>query len=342
MTDNIIFTDHPAADLDQFISQNRYSKIGIIVDDNTGRHCLPLLKTAGYPVCTIPNGEEYKNLQTCQSIWNFLTDQHFDRHSLVIIVGGGVLGDMAGFCAATYKRGVDFILIPTTLLSQVDASIGGKLGIDFNHFKNHIGLFQTPGATIISPVFLKTLPDVELKSGFAEIIKHNLISKNNFWDELKSKEFSRLDLTRLIRHSISVKSEIVNTDPTEKGLRKILNAGHTIGHAIETHLLMTGRKIAHGEAVAAGLLTESFLAHRSGLLAQVEFDQITTLIRSTYSKLGLTDDDDLPIAALTLQDKKNSNGKIKCVLLEKIGQARWDCEIALEDVKDALLYYRNG
>ncbi|HYC84050.1 MAG TPA: 3-dehydroquinate synthase family protein, partial [Chryseosolibacter sp.] len=256
MPDNIAFSSNPAADLASFLREKKYSKISVLLDTKTAEFCYPEIQHAlpAHHTITVKDGEELKNLQTCEYIWKAMTDAQMDRHSVLIVVGGGVLGDMGGFCASTYKRGIDFILIPTTLLSQVDASIGGKLGIDFNNYKNHIGTFQVPVLTILFSGFLTTLPFHETRSGFAEIVKHILIDDAAMWDRLRMKSLEEQPWDVLIRHSVQFKLRVVTEDPRENGLRKILNAGHTIGHAIETHLLSSGRKIMHGEAVAAGLI----------------------------------------------------------------------------------------
>src|SRR5688572_2096426 len=190
MTDNIHFSTDPATDLkDFFLQRKAYSKVAVLVDEHTAEYCYPLIRTAlpTHATIMVPSGEEYKNLTTCETIWKKMTEFNMDRHSLLVILGGGVLGDMGGFCAATYKRGIDFALIPTTLLAQVDASIGGKLGVDFQHFKNHIGVFQVPAFTLVHDGFLKTLPKHELRSGFAEVIKHALISDKSVWQEISSR-----------------------------------------------------------------------------------------------------------------------------------------------------------
>lgn len=342
MPDNILFADSPSKDLQTFLKTKNYSRVAVISDTNTARHCYPLIKDGlgDHLSFTVPSGEEHKNLQTCEAIWQFMTDQQFDRHSLLIILGGGVLGDMGGFCAATFKRGIDFLLIPTTLLSQVDASIGGKLGIDFNNFKNHIGVFQLPVLTMLHAGFLNTLSFEEKRSGFAEIVKHTLISDKEMWSVVKSRSISEQDWKTLIKHSVEFKARVVAEDPKEKGLRKILNAGHTIGHAIETHLLNTGRKIMHGEAVAAGLITEAYLATKRNMLDKQDADAINQFILREFGKVPVELSDDEAIAGITLQDKKNKGNKILCVLLQGLGSARWDCEISADEVKEALHFYR--
>ncbi len=344
MNDNILFSADPAGDLKKFLSEKNYSKTAVLTDEHTVRYCYPLLADAFriHENIEVPSGEEHKNLATCELIWAKMTEQALDRHSVLIIVGGGVLGDMGGFCAATYKRGIDFVLIPTTLLSQVDASIGGKLGIDFRHFKNHIGVFQTPVFTLLHSGFLKTLPDPEKRSGFAEVIKHALIADAAAWRKIKDRPFAEQPWEVLLPHSVQVKLKVVTEDPYEKGLRKILNAGHTIGHAVETYLLQTNRKILHGEAVAAGLVCEAFLAREKNMLQKAEFEEITGYILSVFGKVPLAAGEEEKIATLTAQDKKNKENKILCVLLEGIGKARWDCEIRPEEVKRALSFYRSA
>jgi len=341
LPDNILFSANPGQDLREFVAQKNYSRIGILVDENTLKHCYPLIADylpAHFTIET-KSGESEKNLETCASIWTAMTDNTLDRHSCIIVLGGGVLGDMGGFCASTYKRGIDFILVPTTLLAQADSSIGGKLGIDFKHFKNHIGVFQHPSLTILHIGFLKSLPQAELRSGFAEIIKHSLITDKNLWDEIRRKPLADQNWDALIRHSVQFKARVTTEDPTEKGLRKILNAGHTIGHALETYLLNSGTPVLHGEAVAVGLVAEGFIATRRGLLSSEDFQNISTYICSVYGKVVFDSDELNPIGAIVLQDKKNKENRILCVLLNGIGDAKWDCEISLDEVKGALTFY---
>jgi 3-dehydroquinate synthase len=342
MADNLCFSNNPADDLSRFLSQKKYSKLVLLVDENTKKHCYPLLQSALPDIAIIEvfSGEENKTLQTCELIWQAMTDQQLDRHAAMIVLGGGVLGDMGGFCAATYKRGIDFMLIPTTLLSQVDASIGGKLGVDFNSFKNHIGAFQIPAFTLLFSGFLKTLPALEIRSGYAEVIKHTLIADQTMWDIIKAKPLAGQNWDELIRHSVEIKSKVVKDDPKENGLRKILNAGHTIGHAIESYLLNSGRKVMHGEAIAAGLIAESYIASQRNFITPQSLDEIVRHILLIFGKLEFFSEEDDSIAQLTLQDKKNKGNKVLCVLLEGIGKARWDCEISIDEVKGALSFYR--
>ncbi len=344
MTDNIVFSADPATDLSAFLQRKSYSKVAVLVDENTSEYCYPAISPIlpSHEVIQVPSGEEHKNLSTCEAIWTRMTSNNLDRHSMLIILGGGVLGDMGGFCAATYKRGIDFILIPTTLLSQVDASIGGKLGIDFLHFKNHIGVFQTPAFTILHSGFLKTLPKAEKRSGFAEVIKHSLIADRPVWKEIIKRSIEDQPWSTLLEHSVNVKLNVVRTDPYEKGLRKILNAGHTIGHAVETHLLQNDRKILHGEAVAVGLTCEAFLANEKGMLTKEELREVIEYVLAVFGKVNLTEEDDDSIVELASQDKKNKENRILCVLLDGIGNARWDCEISADEVKRALAFYRSA
>jgi len=341
LPDNILLTQNPVSDLNAFLSKKKYSKIAVLMDENTRKNCYPILKD-GLPehfIIEVKSGEEQKTLETCTHIWQAMTDQALDRHAVLIVLGGGVLGDMGGFCAATYKRGIEFILVGTTLLAQVDASIGGKLAVDFNHFKNHIGVFQLPALTMLYSGFFNTLSRAELRSGFAEVIKHTLISDRAMWEILRQKNLEDQDWDTLIKHSVEYKAYVVTEDPKEKGLRKILNAGHTIGHAIESYLLGINKKVMHGEAIAAGLIAEGFIAIKRGFLDQSSFQQITDYLLKVYGKIELQENQLEEIAALTLQDKKNAGNKILCVLLNGIGSAHLDCEISLTEVKEALSAY---
>lgn len=337
----IVIRQEPNALITDFFARGGYSQIAVLADENTALHCYPLIQKnlPAHQLLTIAAGEEQKNLETCTQVWEALTQLRLDRHSLVLIIGGGVIGDLGGFCAATYKRGIDFVLVPTTLLAQSDASVGGKLGIDFMSFKNHIGVFCEPVATLISPAFLKTLPERELRSGFAEVIKHCLISDKAMWDELRKKDLQNQDWETLLAHSVDFKRGVVATDPKEKGLRKILNFGHTIGHAVESYFLESGNRIFHGEAIAAGMIAEAAIAADKNLLKTSERDEITAYIKTVYPAITLPTDRK-PIFDLMLQDKKNKGNKILMALPDGIGKARWDVEVNLEEINASLDFYQ--
>ncbi|MEO9483624.1 MAG: 3-dehydroquinate synthase [Ekhidna sp.] len=316
------------ADLSASIQAINPDKIAVLVDENTKRYCLPELNVTNYLILTIKSGETEKTLATCQSIWSQLTEAGFTRKSLLINLGGGVIGDMGGFIAATYKRGMAFINLPTTLLSQVDASIGGKLGVDFNGLKNHIGLFQEPNKVIIYPQFLKTLPSKELKSGFAEVIKHALIKDEAQWEFLSAQSFDSLRWDEIIPKSIAIKNGIVNQDPREHGLRKILNYGHTIGHAIETHLLKTSAPLLHGEAVALGMILENEVAQKLGVLSSETSEKIRDYLNHIYQFPDILPGYDV-LAGYLKQDKKNDKKGIRFSLLKKAGMCTYD--VLVED-----------
>ena len=339
LPEQILFTTNSGHEIGALVS-GRYEKISVLVDENTRLACYPQIQSQlpNHHLIEVPCGEENKTLQTCQLVWEAMTTSEMDRHSLLIIIGGGVLGDMGGFCAATYKRGIDFILVPTTLLSQVDASIGGKLGIDFNHYKNHIGIFQQPVSTIVDVGFLKTLSPRELRSGYAEVLKHALIRDKSLWNDLKATPLEDQDWEKLVRRNVSIKAAITEEDPKETGVRKLLNFGHTIGHAIESQALKNS-KILHGEAIAAGMIAEAWIAMTKGILPQEDFDEIRDVIIRTYGKISISIEEIDAIAGLTVQDKKNQGNKILCVLPKRIGDAAIDCEISPEEVKESIHYY---
>ena len=327
--------------LSGFLKDLSFTQLAVLVDANTRQLCYPLIESVlpNHQVIEVSAGEGSKNLTTCTHIWQQFTDLQLDRHALVIVIGGGVLGDMGGFCAATYKRGIHFILMPTTLLAQVDASVGGKLGIDFNDYKNHIGLFQEPLATLISPQFLGTLPHRELRSGYAEIIKHCLIADKVKWDEIARKNLDGQNWEELIRHSVHIKQQITEADPREKGLRKTLNFGHTLGHAFETFFLGSAHRLFHGEAIAIGMITESYIAHQKKLLTDSEVQGISQYLLTIFGKIS-TSIDSNRIIALTLQDKKNKGAKVLMALPQGIGKAIWDVEVSEKEMEEAIGYYQ--
>jgi 3-dehydroquinate synthase len=341
----------------EFIKSKKYSQIIVLVDENTNKHCCERLAFKSFlpkhELIEIKSGEEEKNLSTCIQIWQKMTDMELDRKALLINLGGGVIGDMGGFCASTYKRGIDFIQIPTTLLSMVDASVGGKLGIDFsfdnNTFKNHIGVFRVPDAVLVSTEFLKTLPNSELRSGFAEVIKHCLIADADKWKSLvvslQSLNVSDgtlsigIDFEDIVSHSIQIKDKITTEDPTEKGLRKTLNFGHTLGHAVESFYLNTSEKLLHGEAIAVGIICESYLSLKRNLISEEDLKQISEYILSVYGKVIIQNHDLDAIIELTKQDKKNEYSEVQFALIGPIGTCGYGITVEEKEMKEALEYY---
>lgn len=329
--------------LPAFLQSYDFSAVAVIADNHTFRFCYPELKPLlpKHTLIRIKAGEEQKHIATCEMIWDALTRANFDRHGLVLNLGGGVVGDMGGFCAATYKRGIAFAQIPTTLLAQVDASVGGKLGIDFRGYKNHIGVFQLPNAVLIDPSFLQTLPERELRSGFAEIIKHCLIADASMWDEIRRRDLNEQDWPTLVAHSVAVKEKVVTQDPTEKGLRKILNFGHTLGHAVETYFLTQPRKrLLHGEAIAVGMVAEAYIAFHKKMIDETLLTQIEEYMFAVYGNVRLMDEDMDPILSLTLQDKKNRGNQVRMALLDGAGSCAFDISVTGTEMRRGLEFYR--
>jgi 3-dehydroquinate synthase len=318
-------------------------KIAIIVDENTHDHCLEFLITgfealSEAEVIMLPAGEENKVLEVCFQVWETLTEAGFGRHDLLINLGGGMVTDLGGFVASVYKRGLAFINIPTSLLGMVDAAVGGKTGIDFAAYKNQIGTFATAHATYIDTGFLHTLPSHEWTNGFAELLKHALISDAALWEELIQIENIPLELrSETIQQGVQIKAKIVAQDPTENGLRKILNFGHTIGHALESYYLNTATPLAHGHAVAIGMLLEARLSVEQATLSKTEFQAIEKYIKQTY-QLQIPNNAE-GLWALMQQDKKNVNGEVRICLLAEIGNCLFDQKLTFEDFKDALAHY---
>ena len=323
--------------------KDNYSSYTVLVDENTRRDCYPLIKDSlpVHSVMEINSGEENKNLTTCVDIWTYLTTNEVDRSAILINLGGGVIGDMGGFSASCYKRGIDFINIPTTLLAQVDASVGGKLGIDFNGYKNHIGLFTEPEAVLIDPIFLETLPHKELLSGFAEIIKHGLIADRSYWNKAKSLPITPENAGLLIHESVEIKKNVVSSDFKEAGKRKLLNFGHTIGHAIESFFMESPdhERLLHGEAIAIGMIAEAWLSMKYGSLSGEELKEISTYLLALYGKVVIEEKYFDEIMGRMSQDKKNKDNKLLFTLLEQIGVGIWDVDVTYEDAEKAIQYY---
>lgn len=318
----------------------------ILVDENVHDHCLEYLITS-FPalqeaeVMLLPAGEENKVMEVCFQVWEAMSEYGVVRSDLVINLGGGVVTDMGGFIASVFKRGLPFIHIPTSLLAMVDASIGGKTGIDLGSFKNQLGTFTHPEAIYIDPIFLKTLPERELISGYAEMLKHALISNKTQWKLLKQLDpIKLLDspyFTDIIATSVETKVHVVKTDFRESGPRKILNFGHTIGHAIEGFCLQI-EPVSHGHAVAIGMIAESFLSYKHKLISERELLEITNYLTQLYDYIPLADDDKTVVLELMKNDKKNSQADIRCVLLDGIGSSKFDIAITPQEAYEGLLY----
>jgi 3-dehydroquinate synthase len=294
-------------------------------------------------IIQLPAGEENKALDICQHVWSALSEYEIGRNDLIINFGGGVITDMGGFIAATVKRGLSFINVPSTLLSQVDASVGGKTGVDLGPYKNQIGVFADADFVFIDARYLTTLPSIELESGYAEMLKHGLIADASYWEKLKSIDPTSNSeaLLETIHHSVAIKRQIVLEDHLEKGERKNLNFGHTIGHAIEGYCLASDTIIPHGYAVAWGMLAESFISVKMNLLNQFDFEEINATIRNGYPRLEIAISAIDQIKPLLLNDKKNVNGEIAFTLLTAIGNAIYNQKVEDHLVSEALEFILN-
>ena len=333
--------------LDKLIQENGYSSVFVMIDSNTEEYCLPVFKnrvseSLDFEIICIPPGEEFKTIESCQKVWQNLSDKGADRKSLMINLGGGVITDMGGFIGSTFKRGIDFINIPTTLLSMVDASIGGKTGIDFGNLKNQIGVIVDPKLVIIESDFLKTLPFKDYRSGYSEMLKHGLINDKKYWNTLSNiLKTNPDDILPLIYKSIEIKNKIVIDDPYEQNLRKVLNFGHTIGHAIESYFIKSYHldKLTHGEAIAIGMIIESSISVEKCSLSQSEADQIKHVFNSIFSKVKIDSSDQENIISLLKFDKKNSHGNVNFVLLKSIGVPMIDLKVTPEQINKGFLFY---
>jgi len=315
-----------------WIRQQAYSNVFVITDENVAG------MTPGFPKETgvrVPAGEIHKTLASCEHIWSAMFAASLDRKALVVNLGGGVVGDMGGFCAATFKRGVDFVQIPTTLLSMTDAAIGGKLAIDFQGIKNSVGVFKNPVAVFADPVFLHTLPERELRSGFAEVIKHARIGDPFLWDTIRAQSglpgFNWADILRL---SIAVKVRIVEEDPLEQGLRTLLNFGHTIGHALESYFLETDSPLTHGEAIAIGMICEALPS-----AGQAVPNDLIDVIGRFFPHRAVPESAFPELWRLMQQDKKNASGAVRMAVPDAYPYSMKVLELTPEDMARRLLFY---
>ena len=346
----VFYSENAYLELNNFLDRSNHSAIFILVDTNTHNNCLsPFLEkletTKTIEVIEMDAGEEFKHIETCTGIWNALSELGADRKGLMINLGGGVVTDLGGFVAATFKRGIDFINVPTSLLSMVDASVGGKTGVDLGNLKNQIGVITQPEMVLIDSQYLSTLSAVEMRSGLAEILKHGLIANKEYWE--KATELQKLtleDLEELIAESIEIKTRIVEQDPTEQNIRKTLNFGHTLGHAIESYYLSHPKKekLLHGEAIAIGMILALYISTKISNFPEENLKEITKKILELFPKVEITDEDFEKIIELLKFDKKNTHGRINFVLLKDIGDPVMDCTVPNNLIYDALEYYKNA
>lgn len=344
----IHFNENGYESLNSFLSESNYSNLFIIVDNNTEEFCLskflPYLETnLTIEIIEFEAGEPNKNIETCVQLWNVLTELGADRKSLVINLGGGVVTDLGGFVASTFKRGIDFIHIPTTLLAMVDASVGGKNGVDLGNLKNQIGVINVPKMVLIDSQYLDTLSKNEMRSGLAEMLKHGLIYDKSYWEKfLDLKALDSADLDELIYRSVTIKNEIVTEDPTEKNIRKALNFGHTLGHAIESYFLENENKttLLHGEAIAIGMILESYISLKKDLINLEEYKQIKSTIKAIYDAVVFEENDIAPILDLLIHDKKNEYGNIQFALINGIGKIKINQSVENELILKAFEDYK--
>jgi 3-dehydroquinate synthase len=333
--------------LKRFLRAKKYQTYYILCDSNTLEHCLgdlilecPELKEA--EIIELEPGEESKDLSVVSNIWQTLTEFAADKKSLLINLGGGVISDVGGFAATLYKRGIDHINVPTSLLAMADASVGGKNGINFSGIKNMIGTINAPSAVFISPRFLKTLPTDHLISGFAEILKVALIQDKKFFRQISGLSVSPSSINlELIKKSVALKNKIVKQDPDEKGLRKILNFGHTIGHAMESLFLEKSQPLLHGQAVAIGMAIESYLCRMKKRIEPSEFQEIIHSLQLNFEFPPITQSETERFFHYFRQDKKHSGKTFQLALLKDIGQCEYDVKISATDIEKALNYYNH-
>lgn len=319
-----------------------YSGIEVLVDEHTHKWCFPrFVQKTGLSAepLVVPPGEESKSVTILTQLWRSLLDRHADRRTLLINLGGGVITDLGGFVASTYKRGIPFAHIPTSLLGQVDAAIGHKTGIDFGDVKNSVGTFSPPEALVLDSGFLDTLPGEEMRSGMAEVLKHGLIRDALLWRELANGRIDGIPGASVVQRAAEIKMEVVREDPREKGLRKILNFGHSLGHAAESAAMIAGAPVRHGDAVAAGMLMEAWLSHEKGRLSDTEWVDIRFVLTQVYPPLPLDQYDQDRMVDILRHDKKNRGSSIRIVLLEQIGRAVYDQEIDVQDAIRAFQVY---
>lgn len=343
----ITFLNDDFSALNTFLEKLQPSKIYFLVDENTHEYCLPILlgnleTTLPFEIIEIEAGEDLKTIETATQLWEILSEFQADRKSVIINLGGGVITDLGGFIASTYKRGIKFINIPTTLLGMCDASIGGKTGIDHAFLKNIIGTFAEPEQIFVYHEFLKTLPFEELRSGFAEMLKHGLIQDEKHWNDLISIEkLTPENISPFIETSMKIKEKVVLADFKEQHVRKTLNFGHTIGHALESLFLKAEKPIPHGEAVALGMMCETHLAFLNHLISRETSIMIIENLQKFYPYVCILDFTVDEILTIMKNDKKNSDGNINFSLLTGLGECNFDFSVSEEQIIESLQFYQN-
>ena len=325
------------------------TKVFVLTDTHTKKLCTSLFFTRYTFTITpiileIPEGETHKNITTCLTLWKELSEKGADRNSIIINLGGGVVTDLGGFVASTFKRGIEFINIPTSLLAMVDASVGGKNGVDLGLLKNQVGVINNPKFVIIDTQFLKTLPDNQKTSGYAEMLKHGLIHSKEYWSKVKTLNETNIeDIEELLWESVQIKNNIVTQDPFEKGLRKTLNYGHTLGHAIESYGLSDNKTkpLLHGEAVAIGMILTTYISNKILGFPEEILEDVSSSIFKKFKKVDFDTSEIDEIIKLLIYDKKNTNGKVLFVLLNDIGNHKINCEVPNDTILAAFDYYKN-
>lgn len=349
MKQKVVISGNLERDLVNAVSECEHDRIFVLTDETTQQLCWPKIKNFkalrnSTPII-IKATDTHKNLDTLSQVWQALSNGGATRHSLMINLGGGMVTDLGGFAASTFKRGIDFINIPTTLLAMVDASVGGKTGINFGGLKNEIGVFSDSRFVIINTQFLDTLDHDNICSGYAEMLKHGLISDERTWAELVTFNLDTPDLSqlqRMVAESIKVKERIVEADPHEHGIRKALNLGHTMGHAFESFAMRRGTPILHGYAVAYGLISELYMSARKTAFPTDRMHQTVQFIRENYGTFNITCDNYPTLIELMHHDKKNTSGIINFTLLGNVGDIRINQTANEEEIKEALDFFREG
>ena len=348
MKQRIIISKHLKTELAKAIAECEHDRIFVLVDETTNKLCWSLVKDylclKDAQTIVIGATDRRKNLDTLIHVWESLQQGKATRHSLLINLGGGMVTDLGGFAASTYKRGINFINVPTTLLAMVDASVGGKTGINFGGLKNEIGIFNDAEFVLLDTNWLRTLDEENIRSGYAEMLKHGLIADDTMWAELINFNLAQPNLRQLasmLNKSVRIKERIVTEDPHEKGIRKALNLGHTFGHAFESWA-MKRQPVLHGYAVAFGLIAELYLATTRTDFPTERMRQTVNFIRAYYGSLPITCNDYSELIELMRHDKKNRGNEINVTLLGGIGDIRIDQTITEEDIKEALDFFREG